>query len=707
MPLTRAYEVTSFGFAKDLGLSDAAIVEWRLDMSIYHKEGLSVGYTTNYRFDGTLWYLPGQVDHHRFSDDCREIYAGLVIEWLARAPKEVFKVDLRHEHFSGDHREWSTPVQAFLRSGVWLPAEDPSSGGPIRHFYRAADIWVAGAANDRFPFFLRQISVSINKVIDRLQPEALHRLRSYARLRVLNNPLTVVDQACFLAAQYFAGIVRPHYEPQLVNLYNSTWKMIADKHAADPQAIAKPANDMPILFRRGTNLAVAIPGKESAPLYVRDNEDDLAPSLVASIDGLLMDIKGADRVRVGAAVNALFGKKVSRLSALRYDVKIDGVALEDIEPEGTALVNCPWLRVMLAVAMEGLRGNDASQLPSDRSAVLGRLENVAILVALDVLFEINDQRILAPGDRAAYVFRRSGLPTLVVTRGGDVSTWKALQGWLPAVCEAIELPSVANGMRLLAHELEAAGEEVNELNLDDNTIARLGRTLHLEGASLVSVRHLIDEAVELKMPWIRAAIHYGSGNEALNEFDRLVGEFESDPARLLATLMPIITAASTDPDELLRASRQAQSAAQFREILELEFAGFNESLLATGGEPLTYPSVHAAQILNYIVELEITILEALRNASAPALDAFEPAPEYVQRRDELRSLKPDPVWLTLFHFVPEAALAERVSKWLKDLGASEIGANLYSLQELSDVRSANLEAVGRFASVATPIVRAW
>ena len=75
-------------------------------------------------------------------------------------------------------------------------------------------------------------------------------------------------------------------------------------------------------------------------------------------------------------------------------------------------------------------------------------------------------------------------------------------------------------MRLLAHELEAAGEEVNELSLDDNTIWRLGRTLHLEGASLVSVRHLIDEAVELRMPWIRAAIHYGSGNEALNECDR-------------------------------------------------------------------------------------------------------------------------------------------------------------------------------------------
>jgi hypothetical protein len=117
--------------------------------------------------------------------------------------------------------------------------------------------------------------------------------------------------------------------------------------------------------------------------------------------------------------------------------------------------------------------------------------------------------------------------------------------------------------------------------------------------------------------------------------------------------------------------------------------------------------VHTSQLLNHIVEKEVSILEALRNASAATLDAFEPAPKYVQRRDGLRSLKPDPTWLTLYHFVPEAALAERVAEWLEDLRAPEIGANPYLLQDLGDVRTANLTAVGRFATVATPIVRAW
>ncbi|WP_244482404.1 ATP-dependent helicase [Rhizobium sp. Root1204] len=206
---------------------------------------------------------------------------------------------------------------------------------------------------------------------------------------------------------------------------------------------------------------------------------------------------------------------------------------------------------------------------------------------------------------------------------------------------------------------------------------------------------------------VRAAIHYGSGPEALNDCDRLEAEHGADPARLLVELMPLIIAASTDADALLKACRQAQSAAQFSELLDLDFARFNESLAATGSDPLTYPAVHASQLLNYIVEHEASILEALRNAAAPTLETFMPAPDYAQRRDGLRSMKAGPKWLTLYHFVPEAMLEEHVARWLERAGAPAIGANPHGLPDLADVRSANLPAIGRFATAATPIVRAW
>lgn len=705
MPPARSYEVASFGFAKKLGLSDAAIADWKRDISTFNKESLSHTYTTNYKFANVLWYLPGQSDHERFSDDCREIYAGLVIEWLAGAGKELLQAELRHEHYSNDHYPWSTPAGAFIRSSTWLPADDPSSEGSVRRFYRPSDVWVS--SNERFPFYLRQVAVTIGKIIDRRQPDALNKLRIYARLRVLNDPATAIEQARFLASQYSAGTVRPHYEQQLANLYNATWKLIADKHAGDPQATGKAANDMPILVRRRANLAVTFPNKEAVPLYVRDSDDDLAPGLVASIDRLLLDIKGADRARVVAAAEALFGEKVSRLSMMRYDVKIDQVALDDIKVSERALDQCPWLRVMLAVAMEGLRGTDAGQLPSDRGLVLERLGNIALVAAEDVAFEINDQRITAPGDRPAYVFRRSNRPTLVVIRVDDPLTWNGLQFCLPAICEAIDLSPAANGMRLLAHELAAAGEEIDKLRLDEDVISRLGRTLQLEDGSVASVQYFVGERVDLRIPWIRAAIHYGSGPEALNDCDRLEAEHGADPARLLAELMPLIIAATTDADALLKVCRQAQSTTQFSELLDFDFARFNESLAATGSDPLTYPAVHVSQLLYYIVEHETSILEALRNAVAPALATFSPAPGYAQRRDGLRSMRAEPAWLTRYHYVPEAVLEEHVARWLEDAGAPAIGANPHGLPDLADVRSANLSAIGRFATAATPIVRAW
>ena len=47
MPATRAYDVTSFTFAKTLGVSDSAVNEWRTDVGRYMKEGLRLGYATN------------------------------------------------------------------------------------------------------------------------------------------------------------------------------------------------------------------------------------------------------------------------------------------------------------------------------------------------------------------------------------------------------------------------------------------------------------------------------------------------------------------------------------------------------------------------------------------------------------------------------------------------------------------------------------
>src|SRR5205823_4058455 len=108
-------------------------------------------------------------------------------------------------------------------------------------------------------------------------------------------------------------------------------------------------------------------------------------------------------------------------------------------------------------------------------------------------------------------------------------------------------------------------------------------------------------------------LHYRGGPDALGACERLEVEHGADSAALMAALIPIIETTGMDPDAVLAACRQAQTAGQFRELLDFEFARFNESLLASGSEPLTYPVLHASQLLNHLVDNEVSILDALRN----------------------------------------------------------------------------------------------
>lgn len=62
---------------------------------------------------------------------------------------------------------------------------------------------------------------------------------------------------------------------------------------------------------------------------------------LADIDVAAIAYVDMTRPPLGAAADALFGKKVSRLSAIRYHVKIDAVALDDTETSEMALNQCP------------------------------------------------------------------------------------------------------------------------------------------------------------------------------------------------------------------------------------------------------------------------------------------------------------------------------------------------------------------------------
>jgi hypothetical protein len=703
----RANELTSFSFCQRLGIPKTVADVWAKEINGNAVSGTTFKYSNNYSFKGKLWWLPGQADQETFSNTCRELYASLIVEWLAQAPEEVFSVFVQHLHYS-DGRMWPTPLAAFLRAAKWMPADDQTPDGPVRAHFKPCDVWIAGYSGDRFPYYLRQPASAVAKVIERSSHPILERLTARAELRMLNSKATLIQQACFLAEQFERRSISRHYEPQFANLYASTWRAIADRYEVDAAAFAKIVELPDLVARRGGELALVKPGKPGQPnVFVRDIDDEIAPGLIAVVNGLMFDAKGTDRSRIGRVMESLYGDNIRLVSQVDYTVRADGLLIDELPRDPSALVVCPWLRSMVAVATEELKGTEASRLPTDRSVIFARLERVGLNFVSRLAFEFDGKELVPSDNNRAYVFRRTdGSPVVVASHQGAV-TWPLVESCLPAICEAIELPSIANGMRLLVRELMAWNSEVSEATPDAADIDRLSKALFLDETAMAAARYLLSERLDTRLPWIRAAVHMVGGPEALDSFRAAEISSGGDPLELSTALAELLALGTLTANELIEVSRQSFSVDQFRERLDLDFAAFNASLAATGGTLDTYPELHASQVLNFVIENEISIIDALRNAVAPILTGFAPAPDYATSKDEIRKIPADSAWLPVHRSVPDDLITDQVAKWLEAKGAHPLGSNEYELEPVSKVRSVNSTAVAKFSALAAPIVRTW
>ena len=420
-----------------------------------------------------------------------------------------------------------------------------------------------------------------------------------------------------------------------------------------------------------------------------------------------MEVKGADPARIGALFHALYGDSVRRVSGLRYDVRADNMPIDELPRDPTALDVCAWLRPMAAFAIEALTGTAAGQLPTDRSSLLARLSNVGLRFAADVDFELNGTVIPFTGDRRAHLFRRIDATPIVVAQHVGPVSWDEIEDCLPAICDAINLPQIATSMRLLVHKLAGADATVGEETIERSDLELLGRALYLDEHALSSVHHLLGDQIEANLAWMRATVHLVGGADALDSFDREIVRAVSDPDALRIVLAPLLEPAGISSEAVIDACQRSFMTEDFREHLEVTLASFNESLIATGSEPETYPALHADQVLHYVTDNEVEMIQALRNKVAAKLQRREAAPEYVRLRDGIRSIAPDPAWLLVYKSVPREVVAIRVEAWLAEVGTPPLGENPSELPPLQAVRQANRVVVASFATVAAPLVRTW
>jgi hypothetical protein len=706
----RASALTQFEFCPKLGISGEAVKLWKDDIRAHVAGAMALPMTTNYVIAGSLWWLPGQGDHHRFTDEAREAYAGLIVDWLGEAAPAQFSVEIHHQHnFRADSRQWPTPVAAFLRSAEWMPVEEPSLSGMTRRHQVPANVWLAGSSStERYPPFLRRPSFRLNRALDKAPETTLQLLGTRARLRTFNAPNTLFPQIFFLTAQYRAGGISRFHEREFVNIYNRTWTRLADQLAAQPDIFAKSAPPDWLVARRGGAIA-ALPttGEKAEIVYVRDSTDQIAPGLIMAIGGALLDTRASDPARVGRLLKSLYRDRVRLVSEVSYELRVAGSRLDELQGGDLLTEVCPWLRAMIAVALEALQGAELARLPTDRSTILALLDRVRLHRDRDVSFWLDDTNVTPADMRPAYAFKMANGDPIVIAISDVPLDWSELEACLPAICEAVDQPGIVPNVRLLARQLETEGIAPNTSPDSQRKIVSLCRVLMLDDHSAEAAREAMGERLERQAPWLRAIIHMAGGEAAYLRW--LEGEAAAleERSAIRIHLENTLAGSNLAPDSVLEACKQSFSLEQLRERLDLDFAAFNISLVETGSAPDIDVEGQENQLGHYVAENEIAILEALRNAGAQLLDRFEPYPDYARLRRAVRELKPNPAWAMLYRAVPDDLLAGIVADWLAACGAPALHANPNALPNVVAVRDANGPLVRKVATAAAPLVRVW
>lgn len=701
----QASRMVALDFMAEIGLPESFSGLLKRDIASRPGNLFRLPSSTNYEIVQPLWWMPGQSDIDRFSDEALEAYARLVVEWIPKVEHRQLWVEVRHEHsYRSDTRDWPTPLAAFLHSSAWVPCDEPSDEGLRRRRYAPSEVWLP-SASDRYPPFLRRPSFRFARALDRAPEGAIALLRKHAGFKTLNSPDTLRDQAAFLANQFADGCVRKFYERELVNIYSRVWLRLSGEPSVPPQPGAVPTS---LLVRRRGQLSLAsVAGAAAEAVYVRDSGDAIAASLVDVIGDPMFDVRGGDPAKIGILMRRLYGNRVRLTSELKYEINVDGSALASLPLASTLAERCPWLRSMLAVALEALDSVDMNRLPVDRSGIVQSLDRVEFLLASSVTFSLEGRDVTPSELRPAYHFERTEGQSVVVVLGHGGLTWAKVEAALPAIGEAIRHPAVVPHMKLLVRQLASDGISIDDRPVGQNDLLQLCRTLELSAQASEAARDSLGERIDRLFPWLRAVVFDLGGEKALESWIAGEPDAAEDGAAVLELLRKSLPEGARAPDDVLEAIKASFSVAELRERLGLDFAAFNASLVATGSSPDVDPEGQAAQLAYFVDENRIAICDALRELVAPSVLGFEPDARYREARDGLSEITADEAWLPRYQRVPDDLLAARIDAWLVGKGAPVLGSVASGLADLNSVRAANTALLRKTAAVAQPLVRAW
>ncbi|MET7427200.1 DUF3883 domain-containing protein [Dactylosporangium sp. NPDC005555] len=621
--------------------------------------------------------LPGQVDHHAFDVECREIYAELILHGLAIWPDSA----LQFRYVRGaDQPAWPTPLAAFLATSAWLPQTTPLRRKDLT-LSTLADAWWIRQGDT--PDYLRAQPARYRSLATDRVLERLSRLGT----RFWDDPATAaarLQEITDLVQERALG-VRSQLAMAVRRAYETAWKDLV----ATGGSVSHRARPEAVVSRLG-RLEVVDLGPEADIVYVADPAGTHKERLLQQVAVLMLPVRDPVLATAVRRLLAATGAEALRsTNDATVSVLLDGLPADDCVYTSLLGEVGPWLTMYVLSVIEF---NSRALPPSaaQLAKAADRLGDARLTVAARRSTSVDGH--VVPSDRPSqsFLIAADKPPRLAVAGRNLTSMWQIVQAASDAIATLIEMPAAADALRLAAIDLEQrCGPGATPEPADIAAVLGVGiddvmALMADRDASLAELSRIIP---------IVACVDPGLANELQGQRDGIDSTEE---------LHEWLTGHGLDADRFVGLAADDDLLAAVRS-LGVELGVANANWRALGLPVLHNKEGHARQVAAYLQVHRPRLRDRVRDAFLPVFRTGQSLQDYL-RLQHLPGLVADDAWLDRYWEVPEDVLSRHAEAWLH-AQLPESGET--APHPVDTMRENNRRALRGILSSARPLVDAW
>ena len=642
---------------------------------------------TMYGRRGEAWRLPGQIEHGQLPEATKEAFHELAFRNLEtyNAKYLTFTVG----RFERGRRNWDTrilptPVATFLRSKAWIAAGTHHEPG----FRNASECWASRTRQGRPPRFLERVSDTVAGLVEGSEEFADLVFGDALGLRDWHSPDTAPERLRALAV--VASALATHDRRDFRKEYRRAWLDLSNTDAALP---------------RGLDLAVSRDGRletlggdaETVPtVIVTQNAQAFEARILSSAGHALLEIGDASGEKVAERLAATGRFTPRQLDGIGVRLLVDS---ESFVPRTSdpllASLELGWLPEVVLLGHEILaEGLERGIL---RVTVERRIRAIRVRRCQTITLVVDEKDVPPQDSMEFYGVEHPELPTLILsdrvplvwpTLGKDLS--RTVARLIDSRLRFLEPLLMHLAMGQDADTLEAPGDEALAAALRCDA-----RTLQEHRAAL---RTDLGHVLHVLMPVVAYFADVALAEQLKSDAERAGAAF--DLLQWLRSRFPFLEPA---PQELIAACGQASDRAALRKELGLDYARFNQALLALGESPLSNEAELRSMYEAYVRRMGSRILERLRRHHAADFREGRDLAVYVSRKT-LAFLEFDPAWILTRETLDNAIVEAHVARLLDEVLGEDQAVTLPSSRGLVE---SNRKSVRDFTTAAISVVRAW